>query len=62
MSRIGEAHEGATEREVGRPLPACYECGTQRPLLWSFAPKGEYVGRALCELCLAKAMKESGEV
>jgi hypothetical protein len=61
MSRIVKAHEGATEQEVGKSLPACYECGTPRPLLWSFAGKGEYVGCALCESCLANAMKESGE-
>jgi hypothetical protein len=61
MSRAAEAHKVETEQEIGKPLPACFECGTPRPLLWSYASKGQFVGRALCEHCLERAIADDGE-
>jgi hypothetical protein len=58
MSRAAEAYWLEEECEVGKPLPRCYECGTPRPLLWSYASKGQFVGRALCEVCFGNAVKQ----
>jgi hypothetical protein len=58
MSRAAEARKVELEQEVGKPLPACYECGTPRPLLWSYASKGQFVGRALCEACFENAVTQ----
>jgi hypothetical protein len=41
--------------------PRCYDCGIPRPLLFSYVARGESMGRARCEACLAAAMRASEE-